>query len=145
MQADISINEFEAMMATRVHCILLKDKGIVKETCPANEIALKYAIAANKLFEDFGFGDLKAIFRSARAYIIFKPTGRIACEICIDGDYSNGVVRRSRGLLLARRGYLKSKSIRSLIDFTASRGKTMYSNLTKEEIHAKRKAYYQGK
>ena len=55
MQEDISINEFEAMMTTRVHCELLKNKGIAKESYNRNEIALKYAIAANKIFEDFGF------------------------------------------------------------------------------------------
>ena len=45
MQEDISINELEAMMITRVHCELLKNKGIAKESCNRNEIALKYAIA----------------------------------------------------------------------------------------------------
>lgn len=143
MQEDISINEFEAMMTTFVHCELLRNKGIIKESCNRNEIALKYAIAANKIFGDFGFGDLKAIFRSMRAYIIFKPTGRIACEICVDGDYKGGMVRRSKGILMSRRGYAKSKTLRSLIDYTASRGKTKYSNLSKGEINAKRKEYYQ--
>lgn len=143
MQEDISINEFEAMMTSRVHCVLLKNKGIAKESCNRNEIALKYAIAANKIFEDYEFGDLKAIFRSTRAYIIFKPTGRIACEICVDGDYRGEMVHRSRGLLMSRRGYIKSKTLRSLIDFTASRGKTKYSNLSKGEINAKRKEYHQ--
>lgn len=145
MQQDISINEFEAMMTTRVHCELLKEKGIIKESCNRNEIALKYAIAANKIFEDFGFGDLKAIFRSMRTYIIFKPTGRIACEICVDGDYRGDMVRRSHGLLMSRRGYVRCKTLRDLIDITASRGKTKYSNLSKGEINAKRKEYYQSK
>ncbi len=143
MQTDISINEFEAMMTTRVHCELLRNKGIIKESCNRNEIALKYAIAANKIFEDFGFRDLKAIFRSTRAYIIFKPTGRIACEICVDGNYRGEMVRRSKGILMSRRGYAKSKTLRNLIDYTASRGKTKYSNLSKGEINAKRKEYYQ--
>lgn len=143
MQTDISINEFEAMMTTRVHCELLRNKGIIKESCNRNEIALKYAIAANKIFEDFGFRDLKAIFRSTRAYIIFKPTGRIACEICVDGNYRGEMVRRSKGILMSRRGYARSKTLRNLIDYTASRGKTKYSNLSKGEINAKRKEYYQ--
>ena len=143
MQTDISINEFEAIMTTRVHCELLRNKGIVKESCNRNEIALKYAIAANKIFEDFGFRDLKAIFRSTRAYIIFKPTGRIACEICVDGNYRGEMVRRSKGILMSRRGYARSKTLRNLIDYTASRGKTKYSNLSKGEINAKRKEYYQ--
>lgn len=143
MQKDIPINEFEAMMTTRVHCELLKNKGIVKESCERNELVLKYAIVANRILEDYGFEDLKAIFRSARAYIIFKPTGRIACEICADGEYRKGIVCRSRALLMSRRGYLKSKSLRDMIDFTASRGKTIYSNLTKGEINAKRKEYHQ--
>lgn len=143
MQEDISINEFEAMMTSRVHCVLLKNKSITKESCSRNEITLKYAIAANKIFDDYGFEDLKAIFRSTRAYIIFKPTGRIACEICVDGDYRGDIVRRSHGLLMSRRGYIKSRTLRSLINFTASRGKTKYSNLSKGEINAKRKEYYQ--
>lgn len=145
MQADLSITEFEAMMTTRVHCLLLKNQGIIKESCSRNEIALKYAIAANKIFEDFGFVDLKAIFRSTRAYIIFKPTGRIACEICVDGKYDGESVRRSKGILMSRRGYLKSSSLRDMTDYTASRGKTIYSNLTKGEINAKRKEYHQSK
>lgn len=132
-------------MTTRVHCLLLKNNGILKESCSRNDIALKYVIAANKIFEDFGFGDLKAIFRSTRAYIIFKPTGRIACELCVDGDYGRETVRRSRAVLMSRRGYLKSKTLRDMIDYTASRGKTAYSNLTKEEINAKRKEHYQSK
>lgn len=144
MQEDLSITEFEAMMTTRVHSLLLKSQGIIIESCSRNEIALKYAIAANKIFEEYGFEDLKAIFRSARAYIIFKPTGRIACEICVDGDYRDDMVFRSKGILMSRRGYLKSKSLRDMIDFTASRGKTIYSNLTKGEINAKRKEYHQG-
>lgn len=143
MQEDLSITEFEAMMTTRVHSLLLKNQGIIIESCSRNEIALKYAIAANKIFEEYGFEDLKAIFRSARAYIIFKPTGRIACEICVDGDYQGELVYRTRGILMSRRGYLKSKSLRDMIDFTASRGKTIYSNLTKGEINAKRKEYHQ--
>ena len=143
MQTDISINEFEAIMTTRVHCELLRNKGIIKESCNRNEIALKYAIVANKIFEDFGFRDLKAIFRSTRAYIIFKPTGRIACEICVDGHYRGEMVRRSKGILMSRRGYARSKTLRNLIDYTASRGKTKYSNLSKGEINAKRKEYYQ--
>ena len=143
MQEDLSITEFEAMMTTRVHSLLLKSQGIIKESCSRNEIALKYAIAANKIFEEYGFEDLKAIFRSARAYIIFKPTGRIACEICVDGDYQGELVYRTKGILMSRRGYLKSKSLRDMIDFTASRGKTIYSNLTKGEINAKRKEYHQ--
>ena len=133
------------MMTTRVHCLLLKNQGIIKESCGRNEIALKYAIAANKIFEDFGFVDLKAIFRSTRAYIIFKPTGRIACEICADGVYSGTEVTRSKAILMSRRGYLKSQSLRDMIDYTASRGKTIYSNLTKGEINAKRKEYHQSK
>lgn len=145
MQEYISINEFEAMMTTRVHCELLKNKGIAKESYNRNEIALKYAIAANKIFEDFGFKDLKAIFRSTRSYIIFKPTGRIACEICIDGDYRGDKIRRSKGILMSRCGYARSKTLRGLIDYTASRGKTKYSNLSKGEINAKRKEYHQSK
>lgn len=145
MQQDISINEFEAMMTTRVHCELLKEKGIIKESCYRSEIALKYAIVANKIFADYELGDLKAIFRSTRAYIIFKPTGRIACEICVDGVYEGERIRRSKGLLMSRRGYVRCKTLRDLIDITASRGKTKYSNLSKGEINAKRKEYYQSK
>ena len=137
MQTDISINEFEAMMTSRVHCELLRNKGIIKESCSRNETALKYAIAANKIFDDFGFGDLKAIFRSTRAYIIFRPTGRIACEICVDGDYHGEMIRRSKGLLMSRRGYVRSKTLRGLMDYTASRGKTKYSNQSKGEVYAK--------
>lgn len=142
MQEDISIKEFEAMMTTRVHCELLKNQGVIKESCNRNEIALKYAIAANKIFEDFGFGDLKAIFRSMRTYIIFKPTGRIACEVCVDGEYAGERVRRTKAILMSRRGYLRSKTLRSMMDYTANLGKTKYSNLTKEEINAKRKEYH---
>ena len=140
---DLSITEFEAMLVTRVHYLLPKKQGIIEESCSRNKIALKYAIVANKIFEDFGFEELKAIFRSTRVYVIFKPTGRIACEICVDGDYRDDMVFRSKGILMSRRGYLKSKSLRDMIDFTASRGKTIYSNLTKGEINAKRKEYHQ--
>lgn len=145
MQEDISINEFEAMMTTRVHCVLLKDKGIIKESCNKNEIALKYAIVANKILADYGLKDLKAIFRSTRAYIIFVPTGRIACEICVDGDYDGEMIRRSKAVLMSRRGYVRSKTLRDLADYTASRGKTKYSNLSKGEVDAKRKEHYQDK
>ena len=143
MQEDLSIKEFEAMMTTRVHSLLLKKQGVVKESCSRNEVALKYAIAANKILDDFGFTDLKAIFRSRRAYIIFKPTGRIACELCVDGDYRGEEVWRSRAVLMSRKGYLNNKTLREMIDTTASRGKTIYSNLTKEEIHARRKEHHQ--
>lgn len=145
MQEDISINEFEAIMTTRVHCELLKNKGIIKESCNKNGIALKYAIVANKIFADYGLKDLKAIFRSTKAFIIFVPTGRIACEICVDGDYHGETIRRSKGLLMSRRGYIRSKTLRDLADYTASRGKTKYSNLSKGEINAKRKESYQSK
>ncbi len=145
MQEDLPIQEFEAMMTTRVHSLpLLGQKGI-KESSSRNELTLKYTIVANKIFEEYGFTDLKAIYRSMRAYIIFKPTGRIACEICVDGIYDGENVRRSKAILMSRRGYLKSKTLRKMAEFTASRGKTIYSNLTKGEINAKRKEYHQSK
>lgn len=141
MQEDLSVDEFEAMITTIVHCVLARKGGSTKESFTRSEVALKYAIAANKIFADFGFNDLKAIFRRSKAFIIFEPTGRIACEIGIDGDYGNYSVRRSRAILMSRRGFVRSGSLRQLIDFTAKKGKTIYSNLSKEEIHAKRKAY----
>ena len=46
---------------------------------------------------------------------------------------------------MSRCGYARSKTLRGLIDYTASRGKTKYSNLSKGEINAKRKEYHQSK
>lgn len=124
---DLSISEFEAIVTARVYSVLLRHHGVIKETSNRNDIALKYTIATNRVLGDFGFEDLKAIFRGRRAYIIYKPTGRIACEICIDGSYEGGMVRRSRATLMSRRGYLRSKSLVDLTNYTASRGRTIYS------------------
>ena len=138
MKQNLSIAEFEHMLDTRIYAISLQKKGVVQESCDGKELALKYSIAANKIFADYGIDELKAIFRSGRSYIIFKPTGRIACEIGIDGVWNNSSVRRANATLLSRNGYIKSKTLEDLVDTTARKGKTIYSNMTKEEINAKR-------
>ncbi len=130
MQEDLSISEFEALVTTRVLSRLLTDaqSKTLTETLPVEDMAFKFSVAANGVLKDYGmYVILTAIYRRGRTYIIFRPTGRISCEICMDGLYRNGRIRRPKALLMSKRGYIRSKSLRAMAEFTSSLGNTKYS------------------
>jgi len=138
MQNDLSIAEFEAIVTTRVLSRLLNDKETktIQESVRRDELASKFSIAANGTLREFQVAtDLRVILRASRVYIIYQPTGRIACEICIDGEYRGGYVRKPRAILMAKRGYTKAKTINGLQLWTAKLGETAYS---KGGYHGKR-------
>lgn len=123
MPRDLPITEFEAEITTYVGSALTKDVSGQDER---SKMAMKYTIAANHALAAHGLTELKAICRSLKAYIIYSPTGRIACEIAVDGLYDGNTVRCTRGLLLSRKGYPRQKTMLELMAFTASQGQTKY-------------------
>ena len=131
MQQDIFVSDFEQIITLRVCATQLKDnetKTII-EKLPLHIMSLKFAIVANALLRDLDMDNiLETIFRGKKAFIIFKPTGRIAAEICIDGIYDGSIVRQPRAILMNRRGYCKMKTIRDLADFTARQGNPRHND-----------------
>jgi len=130
MQQDLSIMEFETLVTTRVLSRLLTDINTkaLTESLSINEMALKFCIASNGVLKDFNLADvLQAIHRGERTYIIFRPTGRISCEVCIDGLYSRGKIRQPKAILTSKRGFIRSKTIRDMADYTNRLGKTNHS------------------
>ena len=138
MNREITIREFEELLNLRVHMVSLQNRGLVHERNKLQDLTLKYNIAANKILTEHEISDLKAIFRGGKSFIIFKPTGRIACEIAVDGVYQKEYVQRDKLVLLAKKGFVRSATLQKLADFTAKQGKTVYSGLKREEINAKR-------
>lgn len=135
MQKDLSTGDFETIVTARVCSEFLRDREtkVYIEELPIHAIAFKFAVAANGVLRDFELqNDLEAISRGRRTYIIFKPTGRIACKIDIDGIYQDGLVRRPRAILTSRNGYTKAKTMRGMAEWTARLGATKYS---KGETH----------
>lgn len=138
MDRELEIAEFKELLNLRVHAISLQNRGMVYEKNKLSDLTLKYTIAANKILAEHGIANLKAIYRGGKSFIIFKPTGRIACEIVADVIYKGEFVRQDKPLLLSKYGYLKSTTLQGLIEHTARKGKTIYSGLKREEINAKR-------
>ena len=138
MSRGLRIMEFEELLSSRIHMVSLLNHGIVTEKNKLKDLMLKYTIAANKILAEHDILDLKAIFRGGKSFIIFKPTGRIACEIVADGVYQGDWVRQDKPLLLSKHGFIKSKTLGEMADYTARKGKTMFSGLKRGEIYAKR-------
>lgn len=138
MNREMTTEEFEELLNLRVHTVSLQNRGLVYERNRLQDLTLKYTIAANKILSEFNIKDLKAIFRGGKSFIIFKPTGRIACEIAVDGIYQKEYVRRDKPVLLSKKGFLKSATLKGLTESTARQGKTVYTGLNRKEIDAKR-------
>ena len=130
MQKDLTITEFEAIVTTRVLSRLLTDNAskCVTESARREELAQKFSIAANGAIRELGLAiDLRSIYRGGRAFIIYKPTGRIAAELVIDGIYRRGYIRRPKAVLVSKSGYAKAKTIKELELETARLGGTKYT------------------
>lgn len=138
MSRELKIAEFEELLSSRIHMVSLLNHGVVTEKSKLKDLILKYTIATNKILAEHDVLDLKAIFRGGKSFIIFKPTGRIACEIVADGIYQGEWIRQDKPLLLSKYGFIKSKTLGELADYTAGKGKTMFSGLKRGEIYAKR-------
>ena len=138
MDRELTIAEFEELINLRIHMVSLQSQGVVYEKNKISDIKLKYTVAANKILLEHGITELKAIYRGGKAFIIFKPTGRIACEIAADGIYEKEDIRQDRPILLSKYGYIRAKTLQGLIDSTARKGKTVYSGLKRKEIYARR-------
>ena len=127
MDEDLTINQFEEILSTRVHLVSLQSRGVVFEKNKPDELALKYVVASNKILGEYNFDNLKTICRGGKAFIIYKPTGRIACEVGLDGIYEDGKIRQDKPVLLSRKGFVKSKTLRGLASDTAALGATKYT------------------
>lgn len=114
MQKDLSTSDFETMVTARVCMELLH------EDTSLYSLAMRFADASNEVLKNFELqNDLEAISRGCSTYIIFRPTGRIACKLEIDGIYKDGRVRRPRAILTSRRGFTKAKTMRGMAEWTA--------------------------
>ncbi len=130
MSNDLSIAEFETIVTTRVLSRLLTDKDTkcVTESVRREELALKFSSAANGAMKELGLAvDLRSIYRGGKAFIIYRPTGRIAAEICIDGIYKKGFVRRPKAVLTSKRGFVTARTIKELEVQTARLGATKHT------------------
>ena len=130
MSNDLSIAEFETIVTTRVLSRLLTDKDskCVTESVRREELAFKFSSAANGAMRELEVPvDLRAIYRGGKAFIIYRPTGRIAAEISIDGLYHNGFVRRPKAILTSKRGFVTAKSLKELEIQTAKLGATKHT------------------
>ena len=130
MTKDLSIAEFETIVTTRVLSRLLTDKDTkcVTESVRREELALKFSNAANGAMRELELSvDLRAIYRGGKTFIIYRPTGRIAAEICIDGIYNRGFVRRPKAILTSKRGFVTAKSLKELEIQTAKLGVTRHT------------------
>lgn len=130
MQKDLSTSDFETIVTARVCAVLLRNNATkaYDEELPIHAMAFKFAVASNGVLRDFELqNDLEAISRGRRTYIIFRPTGRIACKVDIDGIYKDGNIRRPKAVLTSRRGFVRAKTMRALAEWTAKLGETKYS------------------
>lgn len=130
MTKDLSIAEFETIVTTRVLSRLSTDKDTkcVTESVRREELASKFSSAANGTLKDLDVAvDLRSICRGGKAFIIYRPTGRIAAEICIDGIYNRGFVRRPKAILTSKRGYVRARTLAELEYQTAKLGATKHT------------------
>ena len=130
MKNDLSIAEFETIVTTRVLSRLLTDKETkcVTESVRREELALKFSNAANGAMRELELPvDLRAIYRGGKTFIIYRPTGRIAAEISIDGLYRHGFIRRPKAILTSKRGYIAARTIKELELETAKLGATRHT------------------
>ncbi len=122
MQKDLSIAEFETLVTTGAlfRLVDFESKTIIEN--PELPLALrKTALSVKEVLEVFGFGD-KLVPRIGynKIQLIYKLTGRIACELKLDGIYRNNHIRQLNAVLLSRRGFCKARTVKGLIDYTAS-------------------------
>ncbi len=130
MTNDLSIAEFETIVTARVLSRLLTDKDTkcVTESARRDELASKFSNAANGALRELELAvDMRSIYRGGKAFLIYRPTGRIAAEICIDGQYSRGYIRRPKAVLTSKRGYVTAKTIKELEQQTARLGATKHT------------------
>lgn len=130
MANDLSIAEFETIVTTRVlsRLMTVKETKCVAESVRREELAQKFSSAANGAMRELELAvDLRAIYRGGKAFIIYRPTGRIAAEICADGIYKKGFVRRPKAVLTSKRGYVTARTIKELELETAKLGATRHT------------------
>ncbi|MBR2766777.1 hypothetical protein IKD67_01695 [Candidatus Saccharibacteria bacterium] len=131
MDNSLSIEEFEALVTMRALTATEK----LFETFSRMQIGIKMKIAANEVIEDF---KLKDIFRAkttvnGKVLLLHIPTGKVACEICVDGNYRHGIIRRPKAILMDRKGYIKATDMLELAKQVNSYGKARF----KKEAYAR--------
>lgn len=130
MQKDLSITEFEAIVTTRVLSRLLNNEETkcIDERVHRQELAEKFSKAVHVTLRDFGFSaSFKSISPRGKVFMVYRPTGRIACEVGIDGLDEGDYVRRPRAVLLSKRGYCRATTLKDLELWTAKLGETKHS------------------
>ncbi len=131
MKDNLSIEEFEILVTARA--LTSPDKQF--ETFSRMQIGIKMKSAANNIIEEFG---LREMFRAkttvaGKVLLLHTPTGKVACEICVDGIYRRGIIRRPKAILMNRRGYITAKTMLELAKQVNALGKSRF----KKEAYAR--------
>lgn len=148
MQKDLSVAEFETIVTTRVLSRLLNNETTkcVDETVHKTELAEKFAKATHGTLRDFGFSaSFKAISPRGKVFIVYRPTGRIACEVGIDGIYQGNYIRKPRAVLLSKRGYCRATTMKGLELWMAKLGENLkggyYGRDSQSQVQRRRQDY----
>ena len=131
MLNDLTIPEFEAIVASRALCERLIDKrtGNFCKDYSYNRALVAATFAANSVFKDMGVDkDIWCWMRGKRTYIFHVKTNRLLAQLGIDTEEATPYTRkRLRVVVMDRKGFIRQKSIKGLIEY-ASRIKRGYAS-----------------
>lgn len=117
----LSVKEFEALVTMGACCKLRR------KNCPRRDVARYFTLVANKILEE-RLPSLQAFtyYRDSKCFLQHVKTGRIVCEVAIDGEGDWEVIN-PKALLITRKGYVRSTTLDELSLWAESKGKTKYA------------------
>lgn len=120
MTLELRVSEFEALV-TNAACCRLK-----KTVNTRREIVRQFTLIANEILQE-RLPSLQAFisYRDAKCFLEHKETGRIVCEVAIDGE-GDVEIRRPRALLISRKGYVHADKLEALANWASKKGTTTY-------------------
>ena len=124
MLSDLTIPEFEAIVASRALCNRLIDRrtGEYCKDFSYNRGLVAATFAANSVFKDLGVDkEIWCWIRGKRTYIFHAKTNRLLAQLGVDTEEATPFTRkRLRVVVLDRRGFIKQKSINGLVEYASS-------------------------
>lgn len=120
MLKDLTIPEFEAIVASRALCDRLIDRrtGNFLKDFSYNKGLVAATFAANSVFKDLGVDkEIWCWMRGKRAFIFHVKSNRILAQLGVDMEASSQYGFKSlRVFVMDRHGFIKQSSINSLVE-----------------------------
>lgn len=114
--SELGVSEFEALV-TNTTCCRLK-----RTVNTRREIARQFTLVANEILGE-RLPALHAFmqWKEAKCFLEYAETGRIVCEIAIDGD-GDTEISRPRALLVSRKGHVHATTLEELARWASRKG-----------------------